>query len=387
MRRLAPLVLAAAIAVPAGPLRAQDPAPAAAKVDFTKQIAPLLLARCVECHGEKEQKGDLRLDTKAHTLSRADGDPVVVPGKPDDSELLRRVLLPADDDDVMPAKGEPLSKDQQQLLRQWIAEGADWPAAGDEWIAHELAAAVLPRLTFALPALDAAQQSALDAAVVELRRRGALVQRVAADTDALDANLSLLREQVTDADVALLVPLAPRLVWLNLSRSAVTDAAAASLGKLVQLRRLQVANTKLGDTAFAALGALEHLENCNAYGSALGDAGLAQLAKLPALVRVYAWQSKVTPAGAKAAREAAPKLVVDLGDYVDERMAAAQKEAAEIAERRKPVNTVCPVADKPVDLEHVVDHDGRRVAFCCAKCKAAFEKDPAKYVGKLPPKK
>ena len=73
---------------------------------------------------------------------------------------------------------------------------------------------------------------------------------------------------------------------------------------------------------------------------------------------------------------------------VEERLAAAQKEIDERAARNKPVNEMCPVAtDKAVDPAQFVDHDGRRIAFCCAKCKAAFQKDPAKYLANLPAKK
>lgn len=384
MRRCA-LVLVVA----AAPLPAQEPPPApAARVDFVRDIAPILVARCIDCHGEKEQKGDLRLDARAH-LFPADGEAgPVVPGRPDDSELLRRLGLPPDDDEIMPAKGEPLSQAQRELFRRWIAEGADWPDAGDRWIAQELAAQALPVLTFELPELDDAAKAAVTSAMAALQQRGAVVQRIAADTEAIDANLSLLREQVTDADVALLRPLADRLVWLNLSRTAITDAAAPHLAALTQLRRLHVANTALGDAAFRSLGKLRHLEYLNAHGTALGDDGLAALATLPKLLRLYAWQTRVTADGARRTRAAAPRLLLDLGDYVEERMAAAAKEAAERAERLKPVNELCPVAgDKKVDPAHTVEYDGRRIGFCCGKCKAAFEKEPARYADRLPAKK
>src|SRR5690606_9855165 len=130
---------------------------------------------------------------------------------------------PPDDDEVMPAKGEPLSKDQQRLVREWIAGGAPWSVDDDTWLARELVARALPRSTFVLPELDAEGKAAVDAAVTALRERGAAVLPVAADTQALDVNLSLLRDQVGDAELALLVPLAPRLVWLDLSRTAITD--------------------------------------------------------------------------------------------------------------------------------------------------------------------
>lgn len=374
-----------AVLVPS--LAAQEPA-AAAKVDFAKQIAPILLERCIDCHGPKEQKGDLRLDARSHLFVEGKQDEwPVVPGKPDDSDLLRRLGLAADDEDVMPAKGELLSKEQQATIKQWIVEGAEWPAAGDEWLAKELAARVLPKITFTLPAIDAAAQAALDAAVAELKKRGAVVGQVAADTQALDVNLSLLRDKVTDADMALLAPLASRLVWLNLSRTAVTDASQAQLASLTQLRRLHAANTKLSDATFGRLADLHQLEYVNAYGTGLGDEGLARLAAMPKVERIYAWQSKVTADGGKRAREASPKLQLDLGDYVEERLAAAQKEIEERAARNKPENEMCPVADKPIDPAQTIEFEGRRIGFCCAKCKAAFQKDPAKFASKLPPKK
>ena len=205
-------------------LVAQEGQPAVDKVDFQKQVAPILMARCVECHGPKAQKGDLRLDAKAHLFAGDQEEWNVLPGKPDESELLRRLGLPVGDDEIMPEKGEPLSKEQQALIQQWIADGAEWPAAADEWFAKEIAAQLIPKITFELPEVDADEQAAIDAAVAELKQRGAVVQQVAADTPAIDVNLSLLRDKVTDADVALLAPLQKRLVWLNLSRTAVSDA-------------------------------------------------------------------------------------------------------------------------------------------------------------------
>lgn len=386
MRSLAVTFAATLLSIP---LVAQEPVtgsePAKARVDFIKEIAPLLMRRCIECHGPKEQKGDLRLDSLAAMFpAGGEDDWVVKASKPDDSELVRRIGLPVGDDDIMPNKGEPLTKAQQDLLRQWVAEGAEWPETGDKVIADLLAAQVLPKITFALPEVTAEQQAAIDAAIKTLRDKGAVVQQVAADTRAIDVNFSLLRDKVGDAEIALLEPLAPVLVWLNVSRTNVSDAAAPLLRKLTELRRLHAANCKLGDAGFAAAAALPHLEYLNAYGTTLGDAGLAPFHTSVSLRRLYVWQSKVTADGAKALREKLPELQVDLGDYVEERMAAAQKEIAEREGRNKPVNDVCPVLDKPIDPAQTIDHEGKRIAFCCAKCKAAFVKDPKKYADKLP---
>lgn len=378
------------------------PLAAQAKVDFEKQIAPILVSRCIECHGPKEQKGDLRLDAREFVFAEGDEDYwTVIPKDPGDSELVHRLGLPLDDEEIMPAKGEPLSKEQQALIQRWVTEGATWPEAGDEWIAKELAAQVLPKITFDLPVLDEAQKKSMSEAIAKLREKGIVVQQIAADTHAVEANLSLLRDKIGDAEIALLQPLAPALVWLNVSRTNLTDAGARSVAALTQLRRLNVANTKLTDKGFGELFALKGLEHLNAYGTELGDDGLAMMASLPKLRKLYAWQTKVSKAGVAAIQDHLARVQVDLGDYVEERLAAAKAEiarrdqkkaadkkaAAAKAGQKTPINDKCPVSGAAVDPAHAVDHEGRRVAFCCEKCLAKFVKAPAKYVAKLPKQK
>ena len=104
------------------------PAQAAGKVDFAKDIAPIFEKSCVECHGVEKQKGKLRLDSKEATFKGGENGDAVVAGKPDKSDVYRRVILAKGHDDIMPPKGEPLSKAQQDLIKTWIEQGAEWPA-------------------------------------------------------------------------------------------------------------------------------------------------------------------------------------------------------------------------------------------------------------------
>jgi uncharacterized membrane protein len=114
-------------ATPAAP-EAAVPEPAAPRVDFATQVAPIFAARCLECHGPAKVRGKLRLDAREHVFDPArEAAWVVRPGDPAASELLRRITLAADHEDVMPAKGEPLAPAQVELLRAWIAQGAEWP--------------------------------------------------------------------------------------------------------------------------------------------------------------------------------------------------------------------------------------------------------------------
>lgn len=101
--------------------------PAEAKVDFKTQVWPILDKSCLRCHGAKKKKGDLRLDTKAHAMKGGEHGVVIVPGKSAESKLYKLITLPEDDDDFMPAKGDPLTKEQREIIRRWIDEGAHWP--------------------------------------------------------------------------------------------------------------------------------------------------------------------------------------------------------------------------------------------------------------------
>lgn len=98
---------------------------------FEKDILPIFYHHCFACHSEKQArpKGKLRLDS-AEAIRGSD---MMVAGKPDDSELMKRVSLPHTDEDVMPPlKGgaQPLSDTERAKLRQWIADGAKL----DSWV-------------------------------------------------------------------------------------------------------------------------------------------------------------------------------------------------------------------------------------------------------------
>lgn len=109
---------------------AKIPPPADRKVDFVKDIRPILSQRCHSCHGAKKAQAGLRLNGKNVALAGGDNGKVIVPGKSLESKLIR-LVAGVEDDAIMPPEGEPLSKEQIGLLRAWIDQGADWPEAAD----------------------------------------------------------------------------------------------------------------------------------------------------------------------------------------------------------------------------------------------------------------
>jgi hypothetical protein len=100
------------------------------KVDFNREIRPLLSSKCFQCHGpdEKARKSKLRLDLfDTATRPAKSGERAIIPGKPDQSELVKRIST-HDEDDVMPPSDHsgPLSAVQVATLRAWIAQGAHY---------------------------------------------------------------------------------------------------------------------------------------------------------------------------------------------------------------------------------------------------------------------
>lgn len=100
-------------------------------IDFDRDIRPIFSDNCYACHGpdKNKRKAGLRFDVKEDAFKKLDsGNFAIVPGRVEQSALLKMISLPADDDDHMPpAKtGKQLTKAQIDLLRRWIEQGAKW---------------------------------------------------------------------------------------------------------------------------------------------------------------------------------------------------------------------------------------------------------------------
>ncbi|MEX2120028.1 MAG: PSD1 and planctomycete cytochrome C domain-containing protein [Pirellulales bacterium] len=112
-------------------LRAEDgPSGSQAAIDYNRQIRPILSNNCFKCHGpdEAERQAGLRLDQQETALAETDsGALAIVPGKPEESELVQRIFA---DDAAMrmppPDSNKQLKPDEKELLKQWIAQGAPW---------------------------------------------------------------------------------------------------------------------------------------------------------------------------------------------------------------------------------------------------------------------
>ena len=142
-----------------------DEPEASGRIDFTRTIRPILSDACFRCHGpdEKHRKAKFRLDTRQGAMSpRDEGIFAIVPGKPEESELYRRIASTDHDEVMPPAKSKrKLTRDEIELVRKWIEQGAEWarhwslvpplepaiPRVKDErWVRNDIDRFILSRL-------------------------------------------------------------------------------------------------------------------------------------------------------------------------------------------------------------------------------------------------
>ena len=119
------------------------------RIDFARQILPLLSEKCFQCHGPDEaiREAGLRLDEQDGAYAELDsGDRAVVPLKPEESGIIARIT--SDDPDLrMPPQdlGKDITPQELELLKTWIEQGAEWSG---HWAFESPEASPMPETTF-----------------------------------------------------------------------------------------------------------------------------------------------------------------------------------------------------------------------------------------------
>ncbi|MGY8640865.1 MAG: c-type cytochrome domain-containing protein [Verrucomicrobiales bacterium] len=316
-RKALPILLA----VVAAPVFGQN------KVNFEKEIWPFVEKSCVGCHKApyeengrtKKPKAGLRLDGAWAWVAGSESGAVFTAGEADDSEMVVRVTLPADDDDFMPPtdKADPLTPEQIELFKKWINEGADFGGwAGNlEGKPKEVSNTGMKipvseiqetykKLSEGLEPLDEKAWEGITAA-------GGRVMPLSDSSPLVSVDFRLTGEDATDEKVGSIAKIGDNIAHLDLSKTAITDASLAQVAELKRLVRLDLHQTKVGDASLSQLKGLSNLRYLNLYGTEVSDAGLKQLQGLKNLKNVYLWNSKATEKGAKALEKALPGAQVN----------------------------------------------------------------------------
>ena len=257
---------------------------------YAMRVQPIFEDKCVLCHNAGKFKGKLRLDSYERVMRGGKDGPVIRAGEPGKSELFRRVTLPSEHKDFMPAEGKPaLSAAETKTIELWITAGAT----------IEIAESTIPGLP-PLPEENAVsaplaadyrpQWNTIERLEASLSVR--LVPRSQNPTDGLILRTASAPERCNDATLAQLAPVASLIVDAELARTMVTDKGMQAIANFPNLRFLDLSNTAVTSSGVKELTKLDKLESLNLTQTRVTPNGITELEAKPGLKRLYSFETR-----------------------------------------------------------------------------------------------
>lgn len=280
---------------------ANSAAGAAAETSATlygARIQPLFDGHCITCHGAAKHKANLRLDSYTAVMHGSKNGAVIKAGDPKGSELFHRITLPPTDDDFMPAENKrPLSSSDVKLIEAWISSGASRTLSVDA--ARDVPAVSAASAEADFPEIDPVavlrDRETLAPALSRVQSRlPNVVSYQSRNSANLVVNASWLGSKFNDDDLAALTPLIARIVYADLSGTAISDRSASVIGSMKQLLQLRLAHTAITGVTMRELGSLQQLESLSVFDTRIDASSLQLLARLPKLKHLYVGQTKIT---------------------------------------------------------------------------------------------
>lgn len=276
-------------------------------------------AKCISCHGTVRQRGGLRMDDYTHLLKGGNHGTVIISGNPNESEIVKRIMLPVEDEYHMPPKERPqLTEEEVNLLLWWIENGIK----SDEKVFQSQLPVTLMNLIEGLskPAAEEIKNDELpdhevpfaDASLIqELENLNVVVVPMAANKPWLSVSLIVTMQEDLQLVLEKLLNLREQVVELKIQDRTIKASDLVNIGKLSALRRLYLINCGLqsGDSLedLAALSSLRYLN--------LSHNGLSKDAILPfsghnALKSLYLFNNNINAEEAKAIKKSLSGIVV-----------------------------------------------------------------------------
>jgi uncharacterized membrane protein/mono/diheme cytochrome c family protein len=289
---------------------------------YADVVQPMLETKCYSCHGDKKQKGKLRLDAPQWILKGGKEGAIISPVA-GESRLMKVLLLPREDERHMPPKQKPqLNEKQIALIHWWVDNGADFNkkvkdlkqpeiikpyllALQSDHIEEKKAISIIP----AEP-VEKADEKPLQS----LKDKGVVIIPVSRNSNYMTANFIAARN-ITDKDITSLLPIKKQLVWLKLNNTNISDSTLAIINQFTNLTLLQLNNTKVTDQGLSFIKNLDKLQSLNLTGTKVTAGGILSLQKLQSLQSIYLYQTAVNKKDWTALKNAFPKTAIDTGGY------------------------------------------------------------------------
>jgi len=283
---------------------------------YSAVIAPALKRSCLQCHNAGTANGGLDMSSLKSLMKGGEDGPVIVPGKPDESLMIKRVCLAPDDHKAMPpAPKQPLTSAELSILRVWIASGAKadteigdltgLPLEGRNLVASRRRALrpKPPEIADPAQAMPAITKAAKEAGLRIITLSSNPKEGLSLQTFGKGA-------MVDDSKIAMIAAAAPFLVEAQLADTKITDKSLAILSTFPNLRKIDLSETAVTGAGASKILALPHLEVLILTGTGADDAWLKSLQPGASLRTLGLFQTKVTDQAIDVFRKANPKLTV-----------------------------------------------------------------------------
>ncbi len=288
---------------------------------YHEVVQPILESNCYGCHGPNKQKSKLRLDDPDFIMKGGKNGTIIFAGNVDKSKMIERLLLPLSDEDHMPPKEKPqLSKNDIEVLKWWVENGADFHKQVKDFPqpdrikpvllamqSGEQKSAVSPT-SIPLTNVNAGDKNAIE----KLKERGVSIFSVAQNSNYLSATFVAV-DGITQSDLNLLEQLRDQLIWLKLGDTKINDEQLKTIAKLTALTKLYLERTGITDNGLQHLKALSQLQYLNVIGTNISIKGIGQLKQLKKLDQLYVFQSGITGNDFRKMQSMFPTALIDNG--------------------------------------------------------------------------
>ncbi|MDH5602534.1 MAG: chitobiase/beta-hexosaminidase C-terminal domain-containing protein [Cyclobacteriaceae bacterium] len=290
---------------------------------YTGFINPILKAKCNSCHNPGKHKGDLDMSSYTLMMEGGENGPVLIAGNPSESDLIRRALLPPDDEDHMPPDGKPqLTSREMTLLESWIKFGASDTLT----LAHlqkedtlfVLASHMMEQPTTGKKGPVYTFDYADEAVVASLNNPFRSVRQITSDAPALEASI-FVKEAYQPEFLTGLEAVGEQIVTLNLAYMPVKDSDMSTIAQLVNLEKLVLNYTDIEGKNLDILKSCNSLKSLSLSGTAVGPDLIKSIAPLKSLKELYVWDTKLTSEEIGKLKEQYPALMVQEGFIPDEK--------------------------------------------------------------------
>ncbi|MEY3423218.1 MAG: hypothetical protein RIR48_3548 [Bacteroidota bacterium] len=286
-------------------------------VVFRDVIQPILREKCVSCHSDKKQKGDLRLDSYDHIIKGGENGAIITKGKSAESAMLKKIQLPESDEKHMPPKGKPqLTGDEIKLIAWWIDNGAD----KDKTIAALTPGPEIKSILLSLnqeepkeshlPKIGQADQNIINT----LKGYGFLVQTVSREDNYLSVDLTYCKN-LTSNQLKELLPLKSHIIRLKATGCQLGNDLIPLVAKMDNLLTLFLDHSNISDNHLVSLNSLKKLRYLNLTNTSVTNDGFKQL-NIPALQNIYLYGTKIDKTSWNDLANQFKGVQLDTGGYV-----------------------------------------------------------------------